>query len=273
MSQSGSGVQVGNQPQVSPSGGGPSDATTHHGPPPYSEPRQASSKPKERRGLSHRAAVNLELRELNLHLSDEDVLQDENWIHWKFRILSLLDMVDLSGYPLGKIPQPDRNREPEEHEIWHARDRGAFHILLSNISDKQLLHTPACRTDKDFTSAELWDSLREFNEDHSWLTIGLKMRKLYTAQAEEGCDIEKHLSDLQQLRFELADANHRINDDLFNCVVITSLPQSWDNYTAYIRAFQSETGISTPRLVCMLLFEYRRRVRDAESSSSKKRKR
>jgi hypothetical protein len=246
MSQNGSGVQIG----VSPSGG---------------------SKPRERRGLSHKA-LNLELIEMDLHLSDEDVLQGENWICWKSRILNLLDIVDLSGYPLGKIPQPDKEREPDEYEIWDARDRGAFHILLRSISHQQLLRIPISYT-KDMTSAELWNSLRQINENHSWLAVGLKMRQLYSARAGEGSDIEKHLSDLQQLRFELADANHHIKDDIFNCIVVTSLPPSWDDYTAHIRgllSFQGETGISTPNLVSMLEHRYQHRIKP---SSTKKRKR
>ena len=246
----------------------------HHGPPPYSEPSKARSKPEERQGLSHLAAVNLELSELDLRLSNEDVLRDGNWIHWKMRISILLDVVDLGDYPLGKVPQPDKNREPDAYEIWHARDRGAFHILLNNISNKQLLNTPICHTDKDFTSAELWDSLRQRNENHSSLAVVLKLRKLYSAQAEEGCDIEKHISNLEHLRFELADAKHRIDDELFNCIVVTSLPSSWDDYTAHVRclqSFQGDTGISTPRLVGMLLFEYRRRLKS--STTGKKRKR
>ncbi|KAF8316949.1 hypothetical protein F5887DRAFT_1292217 [Amanita rubescens] len=185
MSQNNSGVQVGNQLQISPSG----------------------SKPKERRGLS-----NLELVELGLHLSDEDILRDEIWICWKSRILNLLDIADLSGYPLGQIPQPDKDREPDEYEIWDARDQEAFYILFRNISHRQLLQTPVSYT-QDMTSAELWNSLRQINENHSWLAVGLKMRKFYSARAGEGSDIKSYCSKLlQNLVFDIFTGHTAITE-------------------------------------------------------------
>ena len=200
-------------------------------------------------------------------LRDEDVLKDDNWRTWKIRILHLLSINDLDKYPLSLVKKPSRR---DEYNTWRMLDEAAADIIIDNISSSQFGLVPGlfCMTEqKRPTSAQIWEGLCQQHEPPvSLYTSAIELRRLYTARADERSDIAKYLLDMQTLRFRLLTADHHLRDDeFFNNLLITSLPESWHSYAMSVFGIPGtprweQNPATTVQLISTLLSEDRRRT-------------
>ena len=77
---------------------------------------------------------------------------------------------------------------------------------------------------------------------------------LYRAMAEEGFDMVEHISNLQKLQEELYIMNNLISDEDFLMILITSLPESWDNYmSSHLGSSGNKPDLKSHKLVAILL--------------------
>lgn len=200
-------------------------------------------------------------------LRDEDVLKDDNWRAWKIRILHLLSINDLDKYPLSLVKKPSR---PDENDTWHMLDQAAAHIIIDNVSSSQFGLVPGLFwTDgqRPLSSAQIWEGLcQQYEPPVSPRTSVIELRRLYTARADEQSDISKYLLDMQALRFRLLTADHHLRDDeYFNSLLITSLPESWHNYAMSVFGIPGtprweQNPATTVQLISSLISEGRRRT-------------
>ena len=85
-------------------------------------------------------------------------------------------------------------------------------------------------------------------------------RALYRATAEEGFDMVAHISNLRKLQEELHIMDNKVTDEDFVMILITSLPESWDNYTSsYLGSKGNKPELLSHELVAILMEEDRRR--------------
>ena len=83
---------------------------------------------------------------------------------------------------------------------------------------------------------------------------------LYRATAEEGFDMVEHVSKLRKLQEELHIMSNLILDEDFVMILITSLPELWDNYTSsYLGSSGNKPELKSHELIAILLEEDRRR--------------
>ena len=118
---------------------------------------------------------------------------------------------------------------------------------------------------KLLSSSEIWDMLCVANESHTFQTVTMRLRALFATHADNDSDITKHLSDVQNQQSALANTGQQWEDDLFNTILIATLPKSWDNFTSSFMGVQGGNkrgSISTMQLISMLKSEYIRRVGD-----------
>ena len=76
--------------------------------------------------------------------------------------------------------------------------------------------------------------------------------------AEEGFDMVEHISKLWKLQEELHTMNNLILDEDFVMILITSLLESWDNYTlSYLGSSGNKPDLKSHKLIAILLEEDR----------------
>src|SRR6266542_2173469 len=74
--------------------------------------------------------------------------------------------------------------------------------------------------------------------------------------AEEGFDMIMHISKLHQLQKELHIMENLISDEDFMIILLTSLPESWDNYmTSFLGSSGNKSTIGSHELIAVLLEE------------------
>ena len=83
-------------------------------------------------------------------------------------------------------------------------------------------------------------------------------RALYRATAEESFNMVEHISNLWKLQEELHTMNNLVSDEDFLMILITSLLESWDNYTSsYLGSSGNKPDLKSHELVSILLEEDR----------------
>ncbi|KAF8220862.1 hypothetical protein L208DRAFT_1076403, partial [Tricholoma matsutake] len=74
--------------------------------------------------------------------------------------------------------------------------------------------------------------------------------------AEEGFDMVEHISKLRKLQEELHLMENKVPDEDFVMILITSLPESWDQYTsAHLGSSSNKPTLKLHELVAILLEE------------------
>ena len=213
---------------------------------------------------------------MSLSLRKDDILTGKNWILWKTAVLRALRSTGLGEFPLGKALAPDKNDDPIEYESWETLDQAALQFIHSNIKSERLMQIPGgvevngSSTPSLITSAEFWDNVCDKHETFNSQAISNLIRTLIKKQAVDSTNIVKHLDEMEVLRTTLANHDLSLEDQVFNAIIIGTLPTSWDSYTATIhgslhdrklwKVHWSKKGFSTVELISNLTSEYERRI-------------
>lgn len=190
-------------------------------------------------------------------------LQGDNWIPWKRRITAILRERGLLGHIDGTTQWPapaDANKptmaEIANMEAWDGRDTKARTQIELTIGDSEMVHILGAKTSK-----AMWDQLKMVKEARGTLGMMAARRRLYRMTADEGVEMITHIALLRQIQEELHLMESEVSDIEFLTILITSLPESWDQFTAgYFGARSTNTAVITSyKLSAILIDEDRRR--------------
>ena len=163
-----------------------------------------------------------------------EMLKASNWMPWKRRMLAVLRDLGLEKYIAADAKFPESaNRskataeEAEAQRKWREGDTKACTRIELAISDAEMIHISGATT-----AREMWSQLSLVKESKGRLGVLATRRALYRATAEEGFDMVAHISNLRKLQEELHLMDNKVTDEDFVMILITSLPESWDNYTS-----------------------------------------
>lgn len=201
-----------------------------------------------------------------------ELLKATNWMPWKRRMLAVLRDLGLENYIAkdAKIPETADSKNPTTEELaaqarWRTGDAKARTRIELAIGDSEMIHISGAET-----AREMWDQLTTVKESKGRLGILATRRALYRATAEEGFEMVDHISTLRKLQEELHIMGNKIPDEDFVMILVTSLPESWDNYTSsYLGSSGNKPTLSSHELIAILLEEDRRRKgRNGDSATS-----
>jgi hypothetical protein len=201
-----------------------------------------------------------------------ELLKADNWMPWKRRMLAVLRDLRLEKYiekaaaPLiATNPNNPTKDELEEMDKWKEGDARARTRIELAIGDSEMIHIIGA-----LTAREMWDQLTMVKESKGQLGVLATRRALYRATAEEGFEMITHISRLRQLQEELHIMGNLVSDEDFVMILLTSLPESWDNYTTSLFGSSSnKPSVKSHELIAILLEEDRRRkTRNGESSGT-----
>ena len=147
---------------------------------------------------------------------------------------------------------------------WKEGDAKARTRIELSIGDSEMIHLSGASTAKD-----MWSQLSMVKESKGRLGVLATRRALYRAMAEEGFDMVEHVSKLRSLQDELHVMENLVTDEDFVMILLTSLPESWDNYTgSYLGLSGNKPTITSHELIAVLLEEDQRRKGRNESAGT-----
>jgi hypothetical protein len=158
------------------------------------------------------------------------------------------------------LPKAAKPSEPTKEETdaiirWKAGDAKARTRIELSIGDSEMIHIVGATTARD-----MWNQLCMVKESKGRLGVLATRRALYRATADEGVDMVEHISKLRELQNELHTMENLVTDEDFVMILITSLPESWDNYTgSFLGSSGNKPTILSHELIAVLLEEDRRR--------------
>ncbi|XP_055918561.1 uncharacterized protein LOC129950660 [Eupeodes corollae] len=126
-------------------------------------------------------------------------LNSTNWQIWKIRVESFLARDDLSKYIEEDIPATDDLKDA----AWKTGDRKTKGTIILFLGDNQLSLVKNCVHAK-----HVWDALRNHHERVSRSTRVALLKRLCSARLQENGNVEKHLSDIEEIFDRLAAAGH-----------------------------------------------------------------
>ena len=189
-----------------------------------------------------------------------DLLRGDNWMPWKRRMLAILRDQDLEKYvekdaALPTVSTTPTSEERDALQKWKNGDAKARTRIELSIGDSEMIHLSGANT-----AREMWSQLVMVKEARGRLGILATRRALYRASGEEGVDMVDHISKLRGLQNELHAMENLVTDEDFVMIIITSLPESWDNFTgSFLGTSGNKTTITSHELIAILLDEDRRR--------------
>jgi hypothetical protein len=150
------------------------------------------------------------------------------------------------------------NKE-EEAKAWKKKDRTALSIIRLRIADKMLIYVASSTTSKG-----AWDTIKQMLEPEGALSTVLVRRKLFRAACEEGTAIDDHIRMLISYREELIRLGQTLDDAEFAITLLTSLPESWNNFIAGI----DTTSLKDSSKLIARILEQSRRLKSTSEDTS-----
>ena len=111
------------------------------------------------------------------------------------------------------------------------------------------------------TAREMWEQLKTVKEARGNQGILSARRTLYRTFADESTDIAVHIANFRNMQEELHLMGSLVSDSDFSILLLSSLPESWDQFTAAFMGSRDKTKepLTSHKLIAILTEEYRRR--------------
>jgi gag-polypeptide of LTR copia-type len=117
--------------------------------------------------------------------------------------------------------------DPIAARKWLGKDSVTQALITNNIDNHQINHVV-----KATTSAEMWENLSSIHETVGSTGITASKCRLFNTCVEDDTNIIDHINNLHEQQNALTNMGERMSDQEFKSIMIMSLPESWDAFTA-----------------------------------------
>lgn len=147
----------------------------------------------------------------NIHLS------------WAKEIQLLLEAKKLWRIVTGKVPMPDEDSRPVDHEEWTHDDTQARMWIRLNCEKNQHSHLRNKKTSKD-----AWDALKKVHGVQAKGRINLLLKRFHTYKAGPDESIDDIVTALENIKLEIADTKetHEPQDTLVAMAPMSAIEDS-----------------------------------------------
>lgn len=160
-------------------------------------------------------------------------LTSKNWETWNFQIKNILVRQEC-WIRVG--PAAAGDQQDLEYKNAANKEALAMEIISSSLSDDQCSLVVECTTARE-VYAILYDHHMRISADSKHMYQTQLRETTYT----DGSDMNKHIEKLKELRRLLKSAGQQINDTDFVTIIISSLPDSWNDVKKILRARENVT--------------------------------
>lgn len=187
-------------------------------------------------------------------------LNGQNWQTWKVRVEMLLCREDLWYVVEDGVPDED-----DRSDNWKKDDRKAKATIVLLLDDCQLPLVKNCAF-----ASDVYNSLKAYHQKTSRSVRVSLLKKLCSVNLSEGGNLERHLSEVDELIDRLDAAGTELDKDTKICMLLRSLPPSFDAIVSALDG-RSDDDISMDVVKSKLTDEYFRRLeRDGSSVETEK---
>ena len=151
--------------------------------------------------------------------------------------------------PVAKTPATEADIKVQKE--WKTGDAKAWTQIKLVIRDVEMIHISSATM-----AREMWKQLMMVKESRGWLGVLAMCQALYRAIADESFEM---VDKLQKLQEELHIIGSLVPNEDFVMILITSLPDAWDNYTlAYLGSSKNKPELWSHKIIAILLDEDQR---------------
>ena len=151
------------------------------------------------------------------------LLQGNNWLPWKQRMLAILRDQDLKKYVekdtvilVAAIPSAPTEAKTEAIAKWKKVDSKTHTRIELSLKNLEMIHLSGAITAKD-----MWKQLSMVKESKGCLGVLATQKALYWTMAPEGFDMIEHISKLRSYQDDLHIMENLITNKDFVTILIT----------------------------------------------------
>jgi len=184
-----------------------------------------------------------------------------NWTTWSKSMMMLFDLNDIVDFIISRVLCPDKARDPVGAKNWRYNNTFAKLCIDNNTAPSEKVHTQGCAT-----SHKMWENLKSMYESTDYMVYTDQLKATLEIRATKGTHIPDHLSKLKKSWDKLtlfSDHNKLMGDTFFKCVIVQSLPRSWNVFTnPFVRGHMDEADkdpkkrVDSQKLIGMIRQEY-----------------
>jgi len=137
-------------------------------------------------------------------------------------------------------------------EVTAEKDEKAMALIMLALKPAQLLQVHGCKT-----TQEIWEKLKEVYRPQGPGRKVFLFKKLMQMKIGDGEDMEKHIKDFSEVVHQLNEIAIDIPEEILSIILLSSLPNAYDNFVIAIEARDKLPSIET--LKVKLLEEAQRR--------------
>lgn len=181
-------------------------------------------------------------------------LGSSNWGSWKQRMEWLLEKEDL--WDVIRLEKPE-----DADADWLTRDRKARANIGLCLEESQFKIVQVSESARG-----MWAALKEHHERATMSTVVFYLTQLCGANMDESDDMDKHLSEMEELFDKLAAAGQNLEESLKIAMIFKSVPQS---YRVLVQTLQcrADADWTVVSVKTRLLDEFRQRQQQGASLS------
>jgi len=141
---------------------------------------------------------------------------------------SILVYNDLWGYVSGTIVKPE---EAGEAAAWTTKDEKALALIVLGVSKTEIGHIR-----KETTSRGAWNELEKIHKSQGPVRKAVLYRELYQSQKKSDQSMAHFVNEFQQRADMLADAEVVIPQELLSIMLLSCLPEEFENFRVAIES-------------------------------------
>ena len=188
-----------------------------------------------------------------------ELLGSNNWMPWKCQMQAILRDLGIEEYieedsvlPVAKTPATEADIKVQKE--WKTGDAKTWTWIKLAIRNVEMIHISSTTM-----AWEMWKQLMMVKKSRGWLGVLAMCQALYRATANESFEMVNHYSKLQKLQEELHIMKSLVPDEDFIMILITSLPEAWNDYTlAYLGSSRNKPELWSHQIIAILLVEDQR---------------
>ena len=163
------------------------------------------------------------------------------------------------------IPSAPTEAKTEAIAKWKKGDSKTHTRIELSLKNLEMIHLSGAITAKD-----MWKQLSMVKESKGCLGVLATQKALYWTMAPEGFDMIEHISKLRSYQDDLHIMENLVTNKDFVMILITSLPDSWDNFVrSFFSCTRNKPTIGSYKLILVFLHEdQRRKAQSGESSGT-----
>lgn len=186
-------------------------------------------------------------------------LNEDNYESWKIKMRSILVCNDLWGYVNSTVELTDENAS-----TWTMKDQKALALIVLSVSRGQLNHVKRVEISK----VASWLELKRVHESKGPVRKATLYKQLYRMRKDPEITMNTYINNFTNKAEQLVEAGIKIPDDLLSIMLLSSLPDDFENFSIAIESRDEVPSIDSLK-VKLLEEEARQNERAGRSDSEK----